>query len=1017
MSKKQILGIIVSCSLLCLIFSSLLLRAQHPLSPNPDFVAALWVARSEAINKIATADASALLQIADVKNVRAVTVDEQRGVLWAYIQNTLWVYRFNGKPAFSIPLTPHGDNGNGKEVALTANPKNGSVWLGVKKSLYHFGPQGQWLSSHTLPEPVQALSWDPTTSCLWVGTQKTVTAFNDTGSLCKVIDLGAHPDVQDLTVDPASGDLWVAMKKALLRYDASGTLMFEVDIKKLAYLTSDHHGGVWIAADKNLLRMDQTGLILLDIEPFDDPDKIVALVSDPIDSSIWVASKKRLSHIRSDGYPLQQLDFKGEIRDLALYVDLLPPGIAFTAPQDGVTLNTDTPALEIQYQDSSSGLDLETLGLQVNDVVWPVTCRYGDTGASCTPTTGLPEGVVTLTATIEDFQGNSSEAAEIQITVDTTPPVITLTSPPNGSSTNQALHSFVGSLSELATLTLNGEEVRVEPTLSFSHGPVSLQEGLNIFELIATDAATNSRRLDVRLTLDTVPPVAVDTVMVEVDDAAEGRVRMSGGAGSVEAGASVTITNTRTGQIVSVRANSEGGFEITIAAQVGDILSIVIVDVAGNASPPSTVEVESALPPDPSSIAPPLDRTVVTDFATATAFLYSGSHPIQTGIVPGTIEARLVSVLRGQVQTQDGAPLAGVTITILGHTEYGQTLTRADGMFDMAVNGGGVLTIRYEKEHYLPVQRPVQAPWRDYAWLPDVVMIAYDDQVTSIDLAGSAEVQAARGSLVTDERGTRQATLLFAPGTQAVMVLPDGRTQPLTTLHVRATEYTVGPNGKAALPGELPPTSGYTYAVELSVDEAVAAGAHSVQFTQPVMVYVDNFLGFPSGSAVPAGYYDRGRGLWAGSKNGRVIRLVGIVEGLADIDTDGDGSADAAPMLANLGITDAERRSLASLYVPNQSFWRVPIAHFTPYDFNWPIRLPDGVVPPSRPPATPVSRPVNDPNKQCGSIISCQNQTLGEALSIHGTPFHLHYQSDRTPGYLAARTIEISLTDAVWNGA
>ena len=231
-----------------------------------------------------------------------------------------------------------------------------------------------------------------------------------------------------------------------------------------------------------------------------------------------------MSHIRSDGHPLKQLDFKGEIRDLALYADLLPPGIAFTAPRDGVTLNTDTPALEIQYQDSGSGLDLETLGVQVNAVVWPVTCRYGDTRASCTPTTGLPEGVVTLTATIADFQGNTSEAAEIQITIDTTPPIITLTSPPNGSSTNQALHSFVGSLSESALLTLNGEEVRVESTLRFSHGPVSLQEGLNVFELVATDAAMHSRRLDVRLTLDTVPPVAVDTVMVKVDDAAEGRV-------------------------------------------------------------------------------------------------------------------------------------------------------------------------------------------------------------------------------------------------------------------------------------------------------------------------------------------------------------------------------------------------------------------------------------------------------------------------------------------------------------
>ena len=188
-----------------------------------------------------------------------------------------------------------------------------------------------------------------------------------------------------------------------------------------------------------------------------------------------------------------------------------------------------------------------------------------------------------------------------------------------------------------------------------------------------------------------------------------------------------------------------------------------------------------------------------------------------------------------------------------------------------------------------------------------------------------------------------------------------------------------------------------------------------MQFTQPVLVYVDNFLGFPVGTAVPAGYYDRGRGLWTASGNGRVIRIVGTSEGLADIDTDGDGAADAAPMLASHSITDAERRSLASLYVTNQSFWRVPITHFTPYDFNWPVGLPDGVVPPNRPRVAPASRPINDPNKQCGSIIACQNQSLGEALSIPGTSFHLHYQSDRTPGYAAARTVEISLTDESWN--
>ena len=57
------------------------------------------------------------------------------------------------------------------------------------------------------------------------------------------------------------------------------------------------------------------------------------------------------------------------------------------------------------------------------------------------------------------------------------------------------------------------------------------------------------------------------------------------------------------------------------------------------------------------------------------------------------------------------------------------------------------------------------------------------------------------------------------------------------------------------MPGELPPSSGYTYAVELSADEALAAGAQEVRFSSPVPFYVENFVGFPVGSLVPAGFY------------------------------------------------------------------------------------------------------------------------------------------------------------------
>jgi hypothetical protein len=147
---------------------------------------------------------------------------------------------------------------------------------------------------------------------------------------------------------------------------------------------------------------------------------------------------------------------------------------------------------------------------------------------------------------------------------------------------------------------------------------------------------------------------------------------------------------------------------------------------------------------------------------------------------------------------------------------------------------------------------------------------------------------------------------------------------PLTTLNVRATEYTVGPNGPKLMPAELPPTSGYTYAVELSSDEAVASGAKTVNFTQPLYFY-----------------YDRDKGVWVPSPDGRVIKILGIANGLADVDTDGDGITDNNP---SLGITDQERVKLAGLYTIGQSLWRVPIYHFTSYDCNYGVGRRQGLL-------------------------------------------------------------------------
>src|SRR6185312_3476075 len=115
-------------------------------------------------------------------------------------------------------------------------------------------------------------------------------------------------------------------------------------------------------------------------------------------------------------------------------------------------------------------------------------------------------------------------------------------------------------------------------------------------------------------------------------------------------------------------------------------------------------------------VAPPLDPTIATNFLAATSFLYSGSNPVQTGVAPGTINPLQVTVIRGRVATQSGAPLAGVSISIHSHSEFGNTVTRADGMFDIAVNSVTYPTLDYQLSGYLPSQRQVVPRPRDYSW-------------------------------------------------------------------------------------------------------------------------------------------------------------------------------------------------------------------------------------------------------------------------------------------------------------
>jgi RHS repeat-associated protein len=458
-------------------------------------------------------------------------------------------------------------------------------------------------------------------------------------------------------------------------------------------------------------------------------------------------------------------------------------------------------------------------------------------------------------------------------------------------------------------------------------------------------------------------------------------------------------------------------------------------------------------PPDPSTIAPPVDVTVPGHLGDNLMFLCTAEEAVQRGGNCNSLESFRVSALRGRVFDDDGNPLASALVRIPNHPEYGYTFSREDGYYDILVNGGGEVTLEISHPEFLRAQRSLPARWQQYETVADVHLVTIDEEATDIVL-NAPFMQVHRASVVNDEVGSRQATLMFPLGLEAHLQFANDVQVRLDSMRVRASEYTIGLNGPERMPAALPESSGYTYAVELSADEAIFAEADSVVFNQPVWYYVENFLEFPDGIAVPTAYYDFIEQSWIPSTNGRIIAIIDEINGLAQVDIDGDGSTDNLRALTDLGFSSDELVQLAAIYDPGQSLWRVPITHFTPWDHNWPYGPPPDAEPPPQPETSNEGDGNNedqpgdddfpdadqgndepdtddpgsdeggeseqdnpeteDPACETGSIIECENRALGQTINIPGTDFSLNYRSSRSVGGIAGyqRRLRVPLAGA-----
>jgi RHS repeat-associated protein len=519
-----------------------------------------------------------------------------------------------------------------------------------------------------------------------------------------------------------------------------------------------------------------------------------------------------------------------------------------------------------------------------------------------------------------------------------------------------------------ASVVVNGEQI---------FGPDDFNQQVHILETSVNLAEDNSITVELAsnpgsyLTIEVTQDIDPPTVIISaVPD-------------SIVVGESATLTWTSNNAESATIDQGIGDVDVsgstTVSPTETTSYTITVTGLSGTATDQALVTVTGGVEPQPEGSFGEQYEDLIPPDATLESY-----------------DPKRFSVITGLVHDLAGSPISDISLTIHVHPEYGTAETNAEGRFSIPVEGGGIITIVYQKDSLITAQRQIYVPWNDIAIAETIVMITEDPASTTLTFDGNPDTVVTHQSTeVTDESGSRSCTTVFTGDNRAYLVdEEENDVQELTTITTRATEFTT----PESMPAILPSNVAYTYCAELSVD-----GAQRVRFDKPVITWVDNFLGFNVGEIVPVGYYDRDRGVWVPSENGVVVKLLNTdTDGIVDaLDADGDDLPDDLNNSGSfsdevMGLDDPER------YAPGSTFWRVSVTHFSPWDCNWPYGPPDDATPPN-PEGEPDVDQQQDEDKSCksytSSFVEDRSRIFHEDIPIPGTNMILHYTSNRVEGY------------------
>lgn len=198
---------------------------------------------------------------------------------------------------------------------------------------------------------------------------------------------------------------------------------------------------------------------------------------------------------------------------LKLYVqEKAAPVITVKSPTNDAVISKNIPTISWECKDDDSGVNKDTIKLYIDDVEveGTIAATLSNNVYSCSyvPKEAIPDGVHVLAYECYDNDGNGFKT-EIEITIDTVPPVLNLLQPSDNLKTNKETIVISGITNDLTTspvmVTVNGKNVEVDSNGNFST-QITLSLGKNEIVVISTDRAGQSTTIRRTVHYDNIPP-------------------------------------------------------------------------------------------------------------------------------------------------------------------------------------------------------------------------------------------------------------------------------------------------------------------------------------------------------------------------------------------------------------------------------------------------------------------------------------------------------------------------------